>query len=163
MSLNELTSASCINIMLTKWVQVSIPLLNLSVLCFFTTLENLERLINPNICAKILILDLDMVFVLVSNPKLGKTLPCPFFILDACGFFINRVYVSKVRTTESISLFSNDAKNGSSIFFPFVIFVYCEYGLIVSSKFNTRLFNEGILYSSIFIKYFVELCIIVLE
>src|SRR5690606_6192372 len=84
MSLNELTSASCINIMLTKWVQVSIPLLNLSVLCFFTTLENLERLINPNICAKILILDLDMVFVLVSNPKLGKTLPCPFFILDAC-------------------------------------------------------------------------------
>src|SRR5690554_1311015 len=84
MSLNELTSASCINIMLTKLVQVSIPLLNLSVLCFFTTLENLERLINPNICAKILILDLDMVFVLVSNPKLGKTLPCPFFILDAC-------------------------------------------------------------------------------
>src|SRR5690606_19054196 len=93
MSLNELTSASCINIMLTKWVQVSIPLLNLSVLCFFTTLENLERLINPNICAKILILDLDMVFVLVSNPKLGKTLPCPFFILDACEDF----YVYKRR------------------------------------------------------------------
>src|SRR5690554_5971644 len=90
MSLNELTSASCINIMLTKWVQVSIPLLNLSVLCFFTTLENLERLINPNICAKILILDLDMVFVLVSNPKLGKTLPCPFFILDACENLYNR-------------------------------------------------------------------------
>src|SRR5690554_2020790 len=89
MSLNELTSASCINIMLTKWVQVSIPLLNLSVLCFFTTLENLERLINPNICAKILILDLDMVFVLVSNPKLGKTLPCPFFILDACETVIH--------------------------------------------------------------------------
>src|SRR5690606_28729099 len=92
MSLNELTSASCINIMLTKWVQVSIPLLNLSVLCFFTTLENLERLINPNICAKILILDLDMVFVLVSNPKLGKTLPCPFFILDACE---NRISILK--------------------------------------------------------------------
>ena len=60
------------------------PFTELVRIMLFNYFGNLERLINPSICAKILTLDLDMVFVLVSNPKLGKTLPCPFFILDAC-------------------------------------------------------------------------------
>src|SRR5690606_14059681 len=78
MSLNELTSASCINIILTKCVQVSIPLLYLSVSCFLTTLENLDRSINPSICAKRLILVLDMVLVLF-NPKVRENLNHVFF------------------------------------------------------------------------------------
>src|SRR5690606_31938869 len=81
MSLNELTSASCINIIHTKCDQVSIPLLYLSVSCFLTTLENLDRLINPSICAKRLILVLDMVFGFYSTLKLGKISTMSFLLI----------------------------------------------------------------------------------
>src|SRR5690606_828245 len=67
MSRNELTSANCINIIDTKCVQVSIPLLYLFVSCFQTTLSNLGRSIRPNICAKRLILELDMVDCFVQT------------------------------------------------------------------------------------------------